>query len=55
MKKISFALAFVTASFLGNAQSTVFKPFKVDLAFGYAVPSGKGAKGGSLPSSLNIH
>src|SRR5215218_5321118 len=48
MKKISFALAFVAASLFVNAQSTVFKPFKVDLAFGYAVPSGKGAKGGIL-------
>jgi hypothetical protein len=48
MKKFSFALACVIISFLGNAQSTVFKPFKVDLAFGYAVPGGKGAKGGML-------
>jgi outer membrane protein W len=48
MKKISFALACVVASLLGNAQSTAFKPFKVDLAFGYAVPGGKGAKGGML-------
>lgn len=48
MKKISFALACVIVSLLGNAQSTVYKPFKVDLAFGYAVPGGKGAKGGVL-------
>jgi outer membrane protein W len=48
MKKISFALACVVASFLGNAQSTVYKPFKVDLGVGYAVPGGKGAKGGVL-------
>jgi len=48
MKKISFALAFVVASLCVNAQSTVFKPFKVDLALGYAVPSGEGTKGGIL-------
>lgn len=48
MKKISFVLLFVACALLGNAQSTVFKPFKVDLALGYAMPSGKGAKGGVL-------
>jgi hypothetical protein len=48
MKKFSFALACAIISFLGNAQSTVFKPFKVDLAFGYAMPGGKGAKAGML-------
>ena len=29
-----------------KAQSTNFKSFKVDLAFGYAIPSGPGSKGG---------
>ena len=48
MKRITFAFAFVAVSFFVNAQSTVFKPFKVDFAFGYAVPSGDGTKGGIL-------
>lgn len=48
MKKLTFALALCAASFLSNAQeaTTVFKPLKVDLATGYAIPSGSGAKGG---------
>ena len=33
---------------LSQAQSTVFKPFKVDLALGYAMPSGSGSKAGVL-------
>src|SRR6476646_9324764 len=48
MKKITLALAFLAIAFFGNAQSTSFKPFKVDLATGYAIPNGKGAKGGIL-------
>lgn len=41
--------AFVAASVLSvKAQSTVFKPFKVDVSFGYAVPGGSGSKGGAL-------
>jgi len=48
MKKLTFALALCAASFFSNAQeaTTVFKPFKVDIATGYAIPSGSGAKGG---------
>lgn len=48
MKKISFVLALVATGLFVNAQSTAFKPVKVDVAFGYASPSGKGAKGGML-------
>lgn len=47
MKKVTFALVLVAASFFSNAQDgTSFKPFKVDLATGYAIPSGSGSKGG---------
>jgi outer membrane protein W len=48
MKKLSFVLAFIVATIAVNAQSTAFKTFKVDLATGYAIPGGSGAKGGVL-------
>ena len=38
--------ALMAGTYFANAQSTAFKPFKVDIATGYAVPSGKGSKGG---------
>src|SRR6476661_7101354 len=44
MKKVFLICAFMAGAFFSNAQT--FKPFKVDLATGYAVPSGKGSKGG---------
>lgn len=47
MKKILMgAIALIGFSAASHAQSTAFKPFKVDLALGYAIPSGKGAGGG---------
>ena len=48
MKKILFSTLMLGAVIFGNAQSTTFKPFKVDFALGYAVPGGSGAKGGVL-------
>ncbi|HWJ89917.1 MAG TPA: OmpW family outer membrane protein [Flavisolibacter sp.] len=48
MKKLSFLLAFVAGTVAVNAQSKTFKPFKADLAIGYAIPGGSGAKGGVL-------
>src|SRR5438270_9155150 len=48
MKKLSFVLAFFFACVIANAQSTNFRPFKFDLAFGYAIPGGSGAKGGVI-------
>lgn len=45
MKKITFSILFLCAVAIANAQ---FKPFKFDLSTGYAIPSGKGAKGGIL-------
>src|SRR5687767_15845445 len=48
MRKLTFVLAFFASCFFANAQETSFKPFKVDLAFGYAIPSGSGSKGGVL-------
>lgn len=44
MKKVFLICAFMAGAFFSNAQT--FKPFKVDLATGYAVPSGKGSKAG---------
>ncbi len=35
-------------SFSSNAQESEYKPFKVDISLGYAIPGGKGAKGGIL-------
>ena len=46
MKKLFFAIAILIVALSSNAQE--YKPFKVDLALGYAVPGGKGAKGGVL-------
>jgi len=48
MKKVLLSALILGSAFISNAQSTVFKPFKVDLALGYAVPGGSGAKGGVL-------
>jgi len=48
MRKLTFVLAFFASCFFANAQETSFKPFKVDLASGYAIPSGSGSKGGVL-------
>lgn len=39
----------IGAVIFANAQSEqTFKPFKVDIAFGYALPSGEGSKAGGL-------
>jgi outer membrane protein X len=46
MKKLFFAIAIMIVSLSLTAQD--YKPFKVDLALGYAIPGGKGAKGGVL-------
>ncbi len=46
MKKITFGILFLFTAAVASAQT--FKPFKVDLSTGYAIPSGKGAKGGIL-------
>jgi outer membrane protein X len=46
MKKITFSILFVMAIAASNAQN--FKPFKLDLSTGYAIPGGEGAKGGVL-------
>jgi outer membrane protein X len=48
MRKLTFVLALITSCFFAGAQSTSYKPFKVDLAVGYAVPGGSGSKGGVL-------
>lgn len=43
------SVCFVMLALISNAQDGTFKPFKVDIALGYATPSsGKGAKGGVL-------
>ena len=47
MKKITFSILFLATVLIVNAQNQ-FKPFKFDLSTGYAIPSGKGAKGGVL-------
>jgi len=46
MKKLFFAIVVLIVALSVNAQD--YKPFKVDLAVGYAIPGGKGAKGGVL-------
>ena len=46
MKKLFSAIAILIVSLSLTAQD--YKPFKVDIALGYASPGGKGAKGGVL-------
>jgi outer membrane protein W len=46
MKKLLFVAALVAVCGFAQAQSPTFKPFKVDVAVGYAVPDGHGAKAG---------
>jgi hypothetical protein len=48
MKKVLFGLSILATSILANAQETTFKPFKFDIATGYAVPGGSGTKGGLI-------
>lgn len=48
MKKLLLFAALVIVSFLASAQSTTYKTFKVDVDFGYAIPSdGTGTKAGA--------
>lgn len=49
MKKVLFPGLFLLAVSISQAQlKRAFKPFKVDVAFGAAIPEGSGAKGGVL-------
>lgn len=49
MKKIAFSILFLTSVVFAKAQTeSPFKPFKVDVSLGYAMPGGTGAKGGVL-------
>jgi hypothetical protein len=47
MKKIVLSILFLATVAIANAQHE-FKPFKVDVSLGYAIPGGEGAKGGVL-------
>jgi outer membrane protein X len=47
MKKILFTIIITCLAIFAQAQKkNSFKPFKVDLAIGYAIPGGSGSKGG---------
>jgi outer membrane protein W len=49
MKKIAFSILLLTSVVFAKAQTeSPFKPFKVDVSLGYAMPGGTGAKGGVL-------
>lgn len=49
MKKITLSILLLTAVVIAKAQTeSPFKPFKVDVSLGYAIPGGTGAKGGVL-------
>lgn len=49
MKKASIALFSMLVVLCANAQqAALFKPFKVDVSAGYAMPKGAGSKGGVL-------
>lgn len=47
MKKITLSVLMLATIAIAKAQSP-FKPFKVDVSTGYAIPGGEGAKGGVL-------
>ena len=47
MKKIVLSFLFLASVAIANAQNE-FKPFKVDVSLGYAIPGGTGSKGGVL-------
>ena len=47
MKKIVLSFLLLATAAIANAQHE-FKPFKVDVSLGYAIPGGEGAKGGVL-------
>lgn len=47
MKKIVLSFLLLASVAIANAQYE-FKPFKVDVSLGYAIPGGEGAKGGVL-------
>jgi hypothetical protein len=47
MKKIVLSFLLLATAAIANAQYE-FKPFKVDVSLGYAIPGGEGAKGGVL-------
>ena len=47
MKKIVLSIFLLATVAIANAQYE-FKPFKVDVSLGYAIPGGEGAKGGVL-------
>ena len=51
MKKLLLLSAFITLSYLVQAQSTEYHAFKVDIGLGYAIPSsgsGNGVKAGAV-------
>ena len=48
MKKICLLLCIATVTSLSALSQEDLKPFKFDLSLGYAIPGGKGAKGGVL-------
>jgi outer membrane protein X len=47
MKKIVLSILMLATVAIANAQNE-FKPFKVDVSLGYAIPGGEGSKGGVL-------
>jgi outer membrane protein X len=48
MKKITLGILLLASVAIAKAQDAAFKPFKVDVSLGYAIPGGTGAKGGVL-------
>jgi len=49
MKNLLMILAFASIfTFSAKSQESDLKPFKVDVSLGYAIPGGKGSKGGVL-------
>jgi len=48
MKKICLLASLALASFISANAQDDFKPFKVDLSVGYAIPGGSGSKSGVL-------
>lgn len=48
MRKLFFFSLLLCCGLIGSAQSTIFKPFKVDINVGFADPQGSGTKAGAI-------
>lgn len=55
MRKLFLLSALIGFAATVNAQSTTYHAFKVDIGFGYAIPSGDGGDGTKAGATFTIH